>query len=234
MATGRDIVTRSLLQLGVLGEGETASGQQLADGISIANTMLDSWGVDKSMIYTVQEENFPLVAGTQNYTIGSGATFNTVRPIEILQAWVRDQNSQDYPLEIWDEGRWSQILQKSLQGVPRVLRYLPSFANGSIGLFEVPGAGMTFTLYIVTRKQFTALTADATVSLPPGYERALITNLAVEEAPYYDKTPGDVLTDLAITSKEVIRRANLPEVVASYDAELSQRRRSAFNINRGY
>jgi hypothetical protein len=49
---------------------------------------------------------------------------------------------------------------------------------------------------------------NATVSLPPGYERMIVKNLAVELAPSYDATVSDQLQRQAQDALAVVLRAN--------------------------
>jgi hypothetical protein len=235
MSTARDICTDALRKITVLAEDETMSAAQAVNTLRALNVMLDSWSVDKSLIYTVQEQGpYTLTAGDGIYTIGSGGDFATTRPIDILGAWCRDASNNDYPLAVWGVDQYEGIGQKTLQGVPQVISYLSDFPLGTLRLWPVPIADGPLNLFIQTRKQFTSFALDDTVSMPPGYERAFIFNLAVEAAPDNQKTPSDVVADIAMASREVVRRVNLPDQVASYDAELSGRRGGgAFNIYRG-
>lgn len=232
MPTAGDIITKALQKIEVLGEGETASGQKADDCLDALNAMLDSWSLDKAMVYLFQSESFAWGSGVSSRTIGATGNFATVRPIEVLDAFMRDANNQDYPLAVWGSQRYDEIFQKTLAGWPRVLYYEPSYPNGTLRVVEVPQ--QDFTIYLRTRKQFTRFSGLSTdVELPVGYERALIFNLAVEVAPDYNKLPSDVVNDIAQGSKELIRRANLPEVVADYDRELNRHASAGFSIYRG-
>jgi hypothetical protein len=126
-----------------------------------------------------------LVAGTNNYTIGTGATFNATRPIRIDAATLTD-GSNDYPLLILDEvHRWRAILNKSLQFRPEVVYYDSEYPNGKLWFYGTPDKVYTVTLD--AQVPFTTFASLATsVSMPPGWQRALSLNLAIELSPEYE------------------------------------------------
>lgn len=188
MATALDIIKRSMRILGVLASGATPTTDEQTDMLAVLNTLLDGMNNDGLLIYHMQEENFALSSGTGSYTIGTGATFSTTRPLRILGAFVRDANDFDYPLEVIDEDRWRQIGLKSLEGdFPEFLYYEASMANGKIWLNPEPGAGLT--LYLSTEKQLASLaTTGTTVTLPPGYQELIEYELAERAAPEFGVT----------------------------------------------
>jgi len=62
-------------------------------------------------------------------------------------------------------------------------------------------------MFIVSEKELGQLTLSATVDLPPGWERALIYNLAVELAPEYGQQPDQLVYNIAVESKRMINAA---------------------------
>jgi len=69
------------------------------------------------------------------------------------------------------------------------------------------------------------------VQLPPGYERAIQQNLALELEPYY---PTAVISQLlrmqAAESKGNVKRSNVRPVIAVYDKELTRSGHPRYNI----
>ena len=52
MATANDMISRALRLIGVLGQGRRVlDTNEATDGLAALNTMLDSWSIDRSMIY---------------------------------------------------------------------------------------------------------------------------------------------------------------------------------------
>src|SRR5574337_1078774 len=130
-----DLIKASIRLIGAYAPGETPPAEDLNDGLSALNIMLDSWFVDRTLVYAVTKENFPLVVGQSSYTIGTGGNFNTTRPFKIEGAYTRDSNSVDYPIEVTDnQNRYNLIGQKTTQGRPYFLLYDPQISMGTIYL----------------------------------------------------------------------------------------------------
>jgi len=208
MGTVRQLVTDALSLLKVTESGEAITNSEAQDGMRALNQLIDSWANESYMIYRKVQRTHALTSGTGQYSIGSGATINTTRPVKISQAYVRDSNNADYPINCRiNNQQWSRILLKSLSGTyPEFLYYRPSYPNGEINLYPEPGSGLT--LYMECWDQFSAYTAITdSIALPPGYERALKYNLAIELAPEY-RDPSQLVLKLAQESKERIKDVN--------------------------
>lgn len=230
--TARTIINEALQEIRVLDPEEIASDDVATRTLAKLNDMLDSWSMENILCYAQQEENFALTIGDGDYTIGTGGNFNTTRPKSINQAWVRDSSGYDRALAIWGTQRYGEIRAKAQSGFPSVLYYYPNYPLAQIKIAELPAEALT--LYIVSDKPLASFAAlSTTYSFPPGYKRALVANLAVDRAPSWGKKPSDELKEIALSSKETIRRLNLPEVVASYDPELRMYAGAAFDINTG-
>ena len=80
-------------------------------------------------------------------------------------------------------------------------------------VFLWPTPDSSYSLYLRSSKTVTSfpdLTAD--VALAPGYNRAIITNLAVEISPNFGKKIPDALAFQATQSKRNIKSANAVQV----------------------
>lgn len=207
MATASDLIKSSLRIIGVLGEGDTASNQGMQDALVSLNDLLEQWTLERLMIYDLQTESFTLVSGTNNYTIGSGGTFNTTRPVKIEDAYIRD-SSIDYRLSIISKREYEDFSSKSNEStIPQYLYYEPSFTLGKIFLYPTPSSANT--LRIVTWKPFTAFaTITTSVSFPPAYYKALRYNLAMELSPEYGKTITSDIMMIAQETKTAIKSVN--------------------------
>ena len=180
-------------KIGALTKSEAPSSDEADDGLESLNDMLSSWANESLVLYARTLESFTLTANDGEYTIGSGADFNTTRPLHIVSAYVR-QGTTDYPLEIISDENFSKIGQKSQGGhIPEFLNFNGGFANGTIKLWPLPAGA--YSLYLLSEKEITALTLSGTVSLPAGWKRALIYNLAKEIAPHA-RVPRATVLDL--------------------------------------
>ena len=113
-------------------------------------------------------------------------------------------------MERLTEQAFQAITQKDLQStLPLYWYWNPTFPFGVVQLWPVPTqAGLQGVMYAGTAvTQFSALT-DA-LSLPPGYKRMIVKNLATEIAPQFAVTVTPELQSQAQQSMMVVKRANL-------------------------
>ncbi len=179
-----------------------------ADGLSALNALLSSWSNDSLMTYARVWESFSLVAGTSLYTIGGGETFNTVRPIAILDGcYTRLSPSFDEPITVTTDALYNNILDKTTRGRPQVLSYDNGYLQGKIRLWPTPD--QTYTLFLLSEKPLATVTLAGDISFPPGWERALIFNLAIELCADYAQQITPALQEVATSSKASIARAVL-------------------------
>lgn len=204
MATVRDLITRALKDLTVLGEGDTATAEMMTDGLAVFNDIVDIWNASELMLYQVVEENFALT-GAQSYTIGTGGTWNTTRPEHIERMWYR-RDGADYPIEMLDAEGWASLDTKddSTDWVYRAY-YDAAFPLGKIYV-NPKGTG---TIYIHSRLLLTVATLDTTISLPAGYAVTLRAEIAKRLAGQFGREPpGMVLQDGRDGMKAIKARNN--------------------------
>lgn len=225
MGTARDLIKNSLRLIGALSTGETPSADEAQDGLLALNNLIDSWSNEKLIIHQFVREEFTLTPGTQSYTLGASGVFVTSRPIKIESASLEIQGSIPYevPMEIIDYDEWSRISDKALQSsIPTKLYVEGSFPNSTIYLWPVPSTAEKVVLY--SRKPLASLaTIDSQILLPPGYQRALVYNLAIEIAPEYGKEPLSTVVMIAQEAKENIKRTNIQSYVMGFDNALASR-----------
>lgn len=205
MTTARQIIKRALQRNGVLTKNEAPSGDEASDGLSMLNDMMASWSNDSLMIYARLSESFPLVSGQDVYTIGSGGDFDTDRPLQILTAFTRIGDI-DYDISIIPDISYDGITQKNISSsIPEVMFYQASFPLGKITIYPVPTTG---TLHIRSEKQLTQFPSlDTDVELPPGWDRALIFNLAIELAGEYGQAVDEATFLIAMDGLNKIKTA---------------------------
>jgi hypothetical protein len=208
MASALQLITRSLRLCGVAAAGETLPAEEAADGLTALNAMLDSWRIDGLLVYQIKEEAVQTLTGGQSlYTIGSGGNFAIDRPVRIERAFVRDGTS-DYPIRVVSVDTWSEIGDRQTTGyVPEILYYETAYPLGKIRLFPPPGSGYELYLYTwQTLQSFANLTTD--LALPPGYENAIVFNLALQIAPEFGAEPSAHVINTANEALANIKRLN--------------------------
>ena len=226
-----DLIKRSLRLLGAINIGDQPTGEESADALAALNGMVEAWATERLMMYTTARNLYPLVAGQQVYTIGpSGADWTAPRPMYIDTAGLIVSNADptqvlERPLKVLrTDKEWARIRMKAIPSTLPTHLYYDHFFNsspagaGNIALWPVPSAVYQVALYTpLAISQFTAITQ--TLSLPPGYYRALVYNLAIELAPEFDREPSDVVVAIAEIAKSNIKRANVrPNALRPTDA----------------
>lgn len=206
--TGRDLVTASLRLLGAVAPGESLSASEATDALGSLNRMIASWSTEELIIYAVTAET-PLTLTPGDGTVTMGASGDiTTRPMSIEKAIIRDGTTDLPPMRLLTLEEYAAIPDKSTQSTyPLALYDDGGFPQRTLTLWPVPSAAKSLALF--THRALTSIaTLDTAVSLPPGYERALIYNGAVELAPEYGRPVPDVVMQAAMESKANIKRAN--------------------------
>jgi len=203
MATALGIITSAMRKAGILVKTESPSADEAQDGLEMLNDLIASNANEGLFVYARTLESFPLSGGVADYTIGTGGTFNTARPILIVSAYVRIA-TVDYPLTIIQDEDYADISIKSIGSIPYYLNYTNAYPLATIKLYPVPSAG--WTLYLLSEKQLTEFTLNQTVSLPPGWDRYLKNQLAIEMAPEYGQQVPAETVEIASKAMAAIKR----------------------------
>lgn len=223
MATGQSLIDRACRLLGVISSGESASTEESADGLIAMNAMIDSWRNDRLMAFSLSETSKAMVVGDSSYTIGSGGDFNTTRPTEIKHAYMII-GTTEYPVQICTDSEWYAIEDRtSTSDLVEKIWYNPTMSTGTVNVWPVPNA--TNTLYLVVKTPVADLTLVGTVALPPGWEKAIAYNLAIELAPEFTVQVPPAVMKGATESLAAIKRTN--SVVIKMDPGLPRKSHSS-------
>lgn len=206
MATAREIITKALQKGKITFKSETPSADELADGLDTLNDLLDSWSNESLLIYARTWETLNLTAGNGEYTIGASGDFNTDRPISVISSYIRNVTT-DTNVEIITDVQYNNIGQKDIQGVPYWLNIDNAYPLATIRLYPVPNDG--FKLFLLTEKPLTQVAIDDTISLPAGWRRAIIYNLALELVAEYGQNASPELVRVANDALTKIQRSVL-------------------------
>src|SRR3989304_3591307 len=123
MATAQNIIDAAYNKIGLMTITTAKSDKALVS----LNNMLGTWGIDGLIVPFTTSENFPLVAGQSLYTIGASGNFNTVRPLEILHAYIRDSSGIDHIVNPMDKRQYAEISNKAADGRPGRFYYDPQY-----------------------------------------------------------------------------------------------------------
>lgn len=237
--TAQTILTRAGKALGYVGRTETMSAQDSNDGIVIFNAMLDSFSNEKLLSFVVLEQSFPLQVNKSSYTIGpsGGPDIVAARPLDITQAYVRDSGNNNFNLNILPRDKWNQIGNRGstiTSQIPTDMFYDPQYPLGVINIFPTPLIAYT-VFFDTTQDQSAFATLTTAFAMPEGYERAYVTNLAVELVAngfpmLLNPTQWAALQEAAKESKANIKRTNIKDVIADYDDAIVSRSYATYNI----
>jgi hypothetical protein len=214
--TALTLIKAALRSIGVIAPGETPTDDEVQDGLEAMKFMFRNWSSQNIKVYSVTVENFTLT-GAASYTIGSGGTFNTVRPASIRGAYVRDAYGFDNPLDIIDEAKYRDLHLKSIVAVTGYLWYNPTYPLGTIYLYPLDGS----TIYLHSLKPLTDPTIiTSSIAFPPEYDEAIKFNLALRLCPEYGKEPSQMVLAFASGSMKDIESKNFAAQINAVKPEV--------------
>lgn len=204
MTTAKGIITSAMRKIGALTKDEAPSADEAAAGLEMLNDLLASISNDSMTVYARTEDTLNLSGGTSTYTIGSGGVLDTVRPIKIIAAYVRS-GGVDYSLKEISDELYATVSFKTSGGIPEFINFTNGFPLATLKFYPVPSTD--YQLFLVSEKPLAEFTLSQTVSLPPGWKRMLVYNLAVEMSSEYGQPLSQEVVMLARDSKAEIRQA---------------------------
>lgn len=224
--TARALVESSLRLIGVLASGEAASAAEATDGLNSLNDMLDSWSNENLFIPNKVREVFPLTSAKQTYTMGASGDFNTTRPISIENVLVQLGSSSpavEMPMRILTKDEFANITLKGTTSTfPEACYPEGTYPLETLNVWPVPTTGNNLVIY--SAKPLANLSGlSSTISLPPGYQRMIRFNLAVELGPEYGKAIPEAVAAIAETAKAAIKRKNSKPKYLLVDEAISAR-----------
>jgi len=229
--TARQLIYQAIRDVCVLRAGQPAPPDIENDCFTRLNQMIDAWLIDRFLVFAINATTYPLTVGQQQYQIGPGAAdFNVARPTKIEDANIILNTVNPVvrqPVSIIDFEQWSRIRVQVLpNAIPQVLYDDYNFPISTLNLWPGPQSGYGLELFTWIQLTKFADLNITTYSFPPGYERMLRSNLAIEIVPslrVYFKTPQpmvDAVARVAMQSKEELRSYNAPDPIVPVDEAL--------------
>ena len=228
MATANDIISSALRLIQVASPGESLSGSDAADALVVLNNLLDSWRLDRNLVYSIDRTVFTsIVAGDGQYSIATGGDIAIERPIKIESASWLDNTDSGNPLEIpihvaqsYEE--WQDVAIKTVSTTHAwILYYEAEVTTGQIFLYPEP-SDATYDLVLYTWNVLGQLsTGTTTVTFPPGYERMIRYGLAMELAPEYGRVAAPQIAATLEEARNAIERINAPPAYTEFEAAVA-------------
>jgi hypothetical protein len=206
MATAATIINDALKEIGVLAEGDTPTATMADDALRALNRLMESLSNEQAFAYTPSLISKALTSQV-SITVGPTGDVVTDRPIAVESAFV-DRSNLTYPVRVVNNQQWDSIVYKTSTGSnTEVIWYEPTMPNGIVHVWP-KCTGCTLNLRVINLVVSFA-TLSTTLSMPPGYEEALIKNLAVNIHPQYPASNLSPLTiQAAKTSLKKLTRTN--------------------------
>jgi hypothetical protein len=219
MTTALSFIQRSLRLANVVGDGQTPSSEDAANGLEWLNDMLDSWSAESLMVYAQVPDVVTLTAGQSVYTIGAGGDFNIARPVR-LRSVTQTVQGVTFPVDIINQDEYDTITLRTLtQQLTRYVLYTNSAPLGTLTFWPTPSATISATLWSdEVLSSVPSLTTD--LVFPPGYSEAIRTNLALRFCMEYGLRPSAETVALAAAGRARIKKANRTPTVSEYDTAL--------------
>lgn len=239
MATVRKMATTALRKIKVLANGEDIEDTDLDVLAEEIGRMLDTWKLESLMVVAHTTRSYALDPSKNSYTFYSdvAADFNGPRPVSISSATLRDDSGRGWPLAELTAEQWSASSTRTIQSRPSGFYYEPSFPIAYIKLDAMPDTAWPL-LELVTMEGATIDVAEAAydteITFAPGYEDAIIYNLATRvHEDFGVPLPKDV-AGFAMSFKALIKRANLTVPLMVTDVPVSRgQRRGTYDIRGG-
>jgi len=204
MATANTIIYGAYRLNSVLNPSSAQGGY----GLEALNNMISSWSAEGLLIPYNTDESFTLAVGKSFYMIGPGGDFDTIRPLRVIDAFIRDINNDDYSVDVsMTRAEYNAITKKDAIARPTRLYFDPQYPKGKICFNYGPETAET--LYLTSEKTITELaTLSTTVDLPAFYKEALVYNLAIRLSQELDTQLSKVTLGIAMFSKNTIENIN--------------------------
>ena len=195
MSTVLEIITNAHIQLGVIPAGATLGADMTAVGLFALNRLVESWTAEQLALYGVTLQTITLT-GASNYALSA-------RPVKIEAVSVVDAAGVEQTARPLNAAQWGDVVDKSRTGAYAEAYYCDfGLPTTNIWLTPKPGAG---TMNVRVMQAFTAFGNTAvSVGLMPGYEQALMLNLALDLAATLGKQVAPSLATFAAQSKDAL------------------------------
>jgi hypothetical protein len=238
MGTANTLISTSLRLVQAKDSIENATGPEAIQALAVLNRMLESWRVESLMAFSTDRvTGLDQAASTQTYTIGSGATWNVERPVNIIRASHHFEPSAgdlEYPVEVITEQEWQLISDKDTESsIVKKLYYEREYDASGFGkchLWPVPDSSAHDMIIYVRNVLAAVSTLATTILFPPGYEEAMVYNLAVRLAPEYGVPVAPEIYQMAIDLKGNLKVQNKRVVRLRTEKSLRPGTRSGYNI----
>lgn len=212
---------------GIIASGEEVPAHMMQDGLETLNTMLDAWSIESIMVYASLTQTFTWPAGESTQTIGPSGDLTGIRPVHLQKySYTTLGTVKQQIIELVEESFLEQQRKMSSPGTPQYLHINPTMPDVEVSICPTPDTSMSLTLVsravlsLPETQEIISLPAElpiefftyndlsSNLEFPPGYERALVYNLAIELCPELGMEAPPTVQRIAMASKRNLKRYN--------------------------
>jgi len=212
------IVESAMKQLGVLASGENATGDELVDVLDSLRGLLAQWATDRLHVHKATVLTLPLTKGVGTYLIGKiegdCCEYELTCCGEVL-----DRPNLTAEISHISDRAWLDdeeiTLVRDLNNTANNVKVWYQMDNPS-WIFHVKESAKELKIKVYTLPY--DLCDHDELHLPPQYERALITSLALEIAPMFAVEPSNMLLRNQSQAITILKRANVTPIYATNSA----------------
>lgn len=191
--TRTTILSDALSLVGVIDPDESPDAQQTQR----AGRMLDmvvKFISTKTDLWPTKDVTVTLTAGTTSYTVGTGLTVDTPRPLRLISARRQDTSGTEIDVDVVSRAEYKRLPTKSTQGPVNMAYYDPQLANGVLHPWPTGTTG-NLTLICTFQRPLEDFDAgDNTPDFPQEWYLALVYLTGYYSAPLFSVEPGPTVT----------------------------------------
>ena len=231
--TALDVNTAAMLRINAVSPGENPTDAEAQTGLDNLNDMMDSWQIERLMIYSINRQVFTLNSLQNSYTVGPGGDIDIPRPVVIDRIGIINLSNANQPLElplrVLTDAEWLLRPVKAITStLPQEVYDDGGYPLRTLFLWAVPSVPVGIALYLrALLGKFIDLATD--YEFPPGYSDAIKWNLAVRISPEFGGFLPPTLPALALEAKARIKALNTPSLDLRCDEALVGRGKRYFN-----
>lgn len=205
----------ALLDSGVVGQGQIASGEDTNNAFTRGNMMLAQWARKRWLVWNLTDVLITST-GAISYTVGIGGDFNIERPARLEDGcFMRQPNTFsgqniDYtPMRLLTSHEdYNRIAIKGMGTFANACFYDSAWPLGRVFFWPVPEASI-YELNILVKTPITQFTSlNQVVNMPDEYQAAYVYNLQARLRAAYRLPPDPIIIGLAKDGLNTIRNAN--------------------------
>lgn len=230
MADVTKLIDQAAGLIGAFTQGAGLNSSEYDDCFARLNILVDAWNADPLNHYSINSEQHTLTAHNGIYTLGSGGSFSTTRPVVIESANII-LSGLKHPMGLLSKAAYDAILEPTGEmTVPRKLYSDGGHPLTTIKLWPVPSGTPDLEInspFIIP--PFGAL--NTAIDLPPAYYKALLYTLAVDIAPSFRLQLDPSLPQIALDAQNQMKKPNMITAQSRTNAEQEGPSRGTASVN---